>query len=112
VWCHLVFAVPVFALPLFWVLPLPQALAVYVTVSALSLGIAAVAMRALLAPPTTGPEAMRGRRARVETTDGRRHVVKLDDELWTAISRDPLDPGDRVEVVDVDGLVLRVRRAG
>ncbi|MBI2217696.1 MAG: NfeD family protein [Candidatus Rokubacteria bacterium] len=110
-WCHLVFALPLLALPVFWVLPLPQALAVYVPVSALALGTGVVAVRALVAPATTGPEAMRGRRARVATTDGRRHVVKVDDELWTASCRDALGPGDRVVIVDVEGLTLRVRRA-
>lgn len=64
----------------------------------------------VVTPATTGPEAMRGRRARVETSDGRRHAVKVDDKLWTAICRDALAPGDHVVIVDVEGLTLRVRR--
>jgi membrane protein implicated in regulation of membrane protease activity len=32
-------------------------------------------------------------------------------EIWTAIGEEPLEVGARIEVVDVDGLVVMVRRA-
>ena len=32
-------------------------------------------------------------------------------EFWNAVSDEPIDDGARIEVVHVDGLRLRVRRA-
>jgi membrane-bound serine protease (ClpP class) len=38
-------------------------------------------------------------------------TVLVRGEYWTAESDVPVEPGERVEVTGVDGLVLRVRRA-
>ena len=37
-------------------------------------------------------------------------TIEVHGELWTAVSDTPLQKNDRVEVVGIDGLVLRVRK--
>ncbi|RWC07871.1 MAG: nodulation protein NfeD [Mesorhizobium sp.] len=61
-------------------------------------------------PPRVGGEAMRG--LPVEILDwqgGEGHVLALG-ERWRAKAGEPMQPGDRVEVIDVSDLVLTVRR--
>jgi len=110
-WCHVVlFGMPLLGLPLFWLLPLPLALAVYAPLSAVSVGFGLIVMRALRAPVSTGAPALRGRWGRVVAVDGRAAMVRLDGdaELWQAASPGPLAPGQAVDVLDVDGLTLIV----
>lgn len=38
--------------------------------------------------------------------------VKVNDTVWRAVSDEPLEAGQHVEVVAVDGVTLRVRRPG
>lgn len=110
-WCHvLLYGFPVVGIALFWVLPFPVALGLYLPLAALSVGIGMVTVRALAAPLSTGAEGMRGREARVEAADGRSIVVKVDSELWNAVASEALAPGDRVVIVGVDRLRLTVRR--
>ncbi|MBI2156111.1 MAG: hypothetical protein HYU26_04265 [Candidatus Rokubacteria bacterium] len=110
-WCHLLFfGLPVLALPLIWLLPLPLALGVYVPLTALSVWSGLAAIRALQSPPRTGLEAMRGRVARVEVVEGGRIVVRVDNELWSAVAEETLLPGQPAIIVGIDGLTIRVRR--
>ena len=97
---------------LFAVLPFPAALAVYLPLSALSVGVGWITVQALCACPKTGAEALPGRVARVASIEQRTALVRVDGELWQAASRDGLAPGQRVEIVRVDGLRLLVRPLG
>jgi len=109
-WCHvLVFGFPVAGLGLFAVLPFPVALAVYLPLSVASAGVGWVSMRALFERPKTGAEALPGCVARVASVGERSALVRLEGELWDAVPRDGLTPGQRVEIVGVDGLHLLVR---
>jgi len=110
-WCHvLLFGMPVLGLPLFWIAPLPLALALYLPLSAVSIGLGMVVMRTLRSPVTTGVEALRGRSGHVVTVDGQSIMVRLDGdgELWQATSPKPLAARQAVDVVDIDGLTLIV----
>jgi membrane-bound serine protease (ClpP class) len=61
------------------------------------------------APSVSGREGLLGRQVTVRTTDGATGQVLLDGAWWTARSRGaPLQPGQRVRVVDLDGLDLIV----
>jgi membrane protein implicated in regulation of membrane protease activity len=64
--------------------------------------------------PTTGIEAMVGRRATAATPCRPRGQVRVLGELWTAVCESGADAGDEVEIVgvDADGLTLRVAPAG
>ena len=106
-WCHLLFfGLPVLALPLFWLLPLSLALGVYLPLTALSVWSGLAAIRALQSPPRT----MRGRVVRVEAVEGGRIVVRVDNELWSAVAEETLLPGQPAIIVGIDGLTIRVRR--
>lgn len=113
-WCHVVlFGLPVFGLLLFWMSSVPIALATCVPLSAFSLWLAVVVMRALRSPVSTGAEALPGRAGQVMTADGDDIIVQVDGELWRAKSDEPLAPQQPVDVLAIEGLTLTVspRRA-
>ena len=60
----------------------------------------------------TGPAHLLGSRAEVEVMRGDRAFVRLDGELWQALSDQPLAPHDTVTVDAIDGVVLRVSKDG
>jgi membrane-bound serine protease (ClpP class) len=60
----------------------------------------------------TGPAHLLGSTAEVEVMRGDRAFVRLDGELWQALSDQPLAPHDTVTVDAIDGVVLRVSKDG
>ena len=61
--------------------------------------------------PMIGGEAVRKREGVVDDWDGKEGWVIIEGERWRARSDKPLSPGDRVRVVEVDGLVVVVKQA-
>lgn len=61
--------------------------------------------------PMIGAEAIRRREGVVDDWNGKEGWVIVEGERWRARSDRPLSPGDRVKVVEIDGLVLVVRQA-
>jgi membrane-bound serine protease (ClpP class) len=61
--------------------------------------------------PLIGAEAIRKREGIVDDWDGREGWVIVEGERWRARSDKPLKKGDRVRVVEMDGLVLVVKQA-
>lgn len=61
--------------------------------------------------PMIGSEAIRRREGYVDDWNGKHGWVVVEGERWRATSNHPLSPGDRIKVIDVDGLVLVVRQA-
>lgn len=110
--CHLPLIVPVAGLLLFAVLPFPTALAIYAPVALLALAIGIPAVRAMYRPVTTGVEAMRGTEGIVLAAEGRSAAVRWEGEIWNCRAAEPLAAGDRVRIVEVEGLTAVVRRAG
>lgn len=78
------------------------------------LSILMFALRALKVPVSAGIESLIGKLGTARTAvGGSGGQVQLGSELWTAESIDTADPigkGDRVEVVEVKGLRLKVRK--
>jgi len=73
------------------------------------LGIVAAGLRARALPVVTGAAGLTGRRGVVVerlAPDGR---VRIGDELWNARADAAIDAGTAVEVVRIEGLVVRVR---
>ncbi|MBI1391453.1 MAG: nodulation protein NfeD [Alphaproteobacteria bacterium] len=60
--------------------------------------------------PLIGAEAIRRREGVVDHWDGKEGWVIVEGERWRARSDKPLQRGDRVRVLEVDGLVLVVRQ--
>jgi membrane-bound serine protease (ClpP class) len=59
---------------------------------------------------TTGAEGMAGRKGTAETALAPEGWVRVQGEMWRAVTDEPLAPGQPVEVVAMDGLRLRVRK--
>ncbi|NNL87516.1 MAG: hypothetical protein HKP25_00455 [Marinicaulis sp.] len=55
-------------------------------------------------------DAMNVHRASVTEWSGSEGMVNAGGELWRAMSKDDLAPGDHVEVASMKGLVLHVRK--
>ena len=70
-------------------------------------------VRAMLKRPVTGPESMVGRLAVARSALGPDGQVQVDGEIWRAVAEGGAIPaGEKVRVTAVDGLTLRVSRAG
>ncbi|MEZ5892731.1 MAG: nodulation protein NfeD [Parvularculaceae bacterium] len=61
--------------------------------------------------PMIGAEAIRRREGVVDDWSGKDGWVIIEGERWRARSDKPLRPGDKVKVVEIDGLVLVVKQA-
>lgn len=110
--CHLFLGLPLFALPVFWLLPLPVAAAVYGVTLALSLTVYGCAWKAMQAPRMNGTEALLRRRGRVVRVDEHRAMLLVGGELWAAEAPEQtLAPGDEVIIVGFDGLTLRAKES-
>ena len=82
--------------------------AIVATSLAFSLLVLRMLWRARRRPVQTGERGMLGERAMVlEWRNGRGRVLAAG-ERWQAIGDAPLEPGQRVRIVSIDGLVLRV----
>jgi membrane-bound serine protease (ClpP class) len=62
-------------------------------------------------PPLTGSESFVGRFATARTPIDGEGKVFINGEYWDASSAESIDEGERVKVVAVDGLKLRVEHA-
>ena len=84
-------------------------------IAAISLGIAlsavGAALRARKARSATGKESMIGGRAEVIDDFEGEGRVRAFGEVWQARGEEPLEKGDRVEIVGVDGVWVHVARA-
>jgi len=108
--CQVILMLPLLTLPIFWLAPGSFAAPVYgVILVALAL-MYFYAIHALGRAVCIGAEGTRHETGRVIAADGTRARVRVESEVWTAISQDLLCEGDFVRIENVDGLVLRVRR--
>lgn len=109
--CHIALALPILALPVFWLFPFDVAAPVYAVAFALSAAMYAMAIKSMHLPVVTGKEALLHATGVVERVDDGVPSVIIRGEHWTARSEgQPLQAGDRVEVLSIDGLTLQVRR--
>jgi membrane-bound serine protease (ClpP class) len=74
-----------------------------------SLFIVGMGMRAMRSRPLTGVEGMVGLIGIARTAVAPQGQLSVHGELWEAVSDHPLQPGDRAEVIKVEGLTLHVR---
>jgi membrane-bound serine protease (ClpP class) len=70
--------------------------------------VARLALRSRRRPVASGREELVGALGRVIEADGRDGWASVHGERWQVRARAPLDPGARVRVVSVRGLVLDV----
>jgi membrane-bound serine protease (ClpP class) len=72
------------------------------------LAIVSFAMRARRVPVVSGRDAMLREPAEAVESFERQGLVRVRGELWQAVTRTPLQAGQRLRIVDVQGLVLEV----
>lgn len=96
--------------PQFQRVSVPLVVGVGVFLGLLFLGILIFALRALREPISVGVESLVGKTGIAKIWSGAEGQVQLESELWSAESSDPLGKGDKVEVVEVKGLRLRVKK--
>ena len=87
-----------------------------ITILAIVIGIIGVviylAAKSQTKPKYNGNITMIGRTGRIIDVDGKngRYKIQIEDEIWDAVSDNVLFANDRVEVTEVDGLILKVKR--
>lgn len=92
-------------------IPLPFLIGLAIVSAGLLLAIGGFAVRARNRRVVSGREDLIGTIGTVTSTDAGGTYAHLHGESWRVDSPTPLAPGDRVRVVAIDGLVLRVESA-
>lgn len=109
--CHLLLiGLPLAGLSVFWFLPLPIALPVYLLIGAATAAFYWYLYKGNGGPVLTGAEEMKRAVGKVLATNGRLADVWVRSELWSAQYEGELRAGDLVQVVGMEGLRLRVRK--
>lgn len=108
--CHLILLMPVLALPVFWFLPLPQALLIYLVILLLSAWIYYYIIIAMRREVIVGPETLLHSHGKVVGVADGILRVRVQSENWNATSTEKLKKDETIEVLSVDGLTLRVRK--
>jgi membrane protein implicated in regulation of membrane protease activity len=111
--CHLLLSLPALALIVFLFLPWGEALLVYLPLALLSLAFYWLVFRTIRQPPRTGREEMQGAVARVvgvRDSSPPCYLVRYQGELWKAVSQQRLIPGEEVQILEPQGMLLVVER--
>jgi len=94
----------------FVLLPWQEALLVYLGVTVLAGGLYVLMWRDIGRPPSTGIEGMMGGVGTVFQLDRGKAKVFYHGEIWDAVSKEAITPGEEVEIVGFDEMKLFVRR--
>ena len=108
--CHLILFAPVLALPAFWLLPWNIALPIYGVVLVPTALVAWPVVAALRRPQLTGVEGMIGVRGEALTELNPQGLIRCQGEVWAATADEPIRNGERVRVLAVERLHVRVAR--
>jgi membrane-bound serine protease (ClpP class) len=84
--CHLIFFIPFFALPVFWVLPFNTALTIYLIICGICFFIYFKIFQAMRLKPWNGKEAMLGRTGLVVQDINPEGKIQYATEIWNAIT--------------------------
>ena len=92
-------------------LSLPVVAAATIMTAALFLLVLTMLLRSRRRPVVTGKEGLLGTEGETVAWDGGEGRVLVNGEIWRARAQRPLEKGDRVRVIDREGLVLVVEPA-
>ncbi|MBE0625756.1 MAG: hypothetical protein IH606_13190 [Burkholderiales bacterium] len=106
----LLIGLPLVGLSVFWFLPLPVALPMFLLIGAATAAFYWYLYKGNGRPVLTGAEEMKRAVGEVLATNGRLADVWVHSELWSARYEGELRAGDLVQVVGMEGLCLRVRK--
>ncbi len=111
--CHIILAIPVLALALFFFLPFRVALSIYLPVIAVSGFVYFKFIAAMRSKVQTGMEQMIGEEAVVTEDINPEGKVEIMDEIWRATAKGKrFQKGEKVRVGGVEGLLLIVEDFG
>jgi membrane-bound serine protease (ClpP class) len=79
--------------------------------SLLLLGIVSFAVRARRRPVVSGQEGLLRERAEAVEAFDHQGLVRVHGELWNAVTQTPVQAGQRLRIVRIDGLTLQVEPA-
>jgi membrane protein implicated in regulation of membrane protease activity len=103
---------PLIGIVVFWLLPLPPAILVYLIILLASGLMYWTIVRAMEKHSKYGVEGLIGAEARVVSKlgpdDDAQYMVRVRGELWSANSHDDLKPHETIKVLSVNGLTLEV----
>jgi membrane-bound ClpP family serine protease len=108
--CHILWLMPILALPLFWFLDFSVALPLYLGVLAISAAVQFLTVRSLKKPASSGMEAMRGDLAEVIEPLHPRGTVRYHNEYWSAEAREPIEVGEMARIIGNKGIRLLVEK--
>lgn len=107
---HLILLLPLIGLVVFWIAPLSIAIPVYLVILIAS-GLAYYSIiKSMRRPVVTGKEGLIGQTVEITDMSGHTGHVRIQGELWRAVSDDILHAGDKAVILDVEKLTLRVAR--
>lgn len=109
--CHLVLFMPLFALPVFWLLPWPLATAIYVCVLAISAWLYYVTIKLMHRPSKIGLHTLFDTDGTIIQARGLCGLARIGRELWKVESPTPLVEKQQVRVTGRRGFVLQVADA-
>jgi len=111
---YILMFLPLMAIPVFWFLPIIQAMAVYFVCLLLSAWMFWLMHKIHKLPVATGAENLINRDVKVISKSsfgvGTTYGVETEGELWTACTEDSVEVGDTVTIVAVKGTTLSVKR--
>ncbi|MBI4285386.1 MAG: hypothetical protein HY670_05755 [Chloroflexi bacterium] len=113
--CHLILAMPVLGVPLFWLLPLSYALPINLVILLLAVLLYWVVMKAMKQPVKDGFRSLVGHKvevvSRLAPHEPAQYLVRGRGELWSAYTSDIFQPGENARVVGVQGVGVVIKRA-
>jgi membrane-bound serine protease (ClpP class) len=84
--CHLIFFIPIFGLPVFWIFPFSIALPLYLFIVGISMLLYYKIFQAMRARVRNGQEAMLGKAAVVLKNIDPEGKIKYATEIWNAVA--------------------------
>ena len=107
--CHLILFLPVFAMPVFWVLPIGTALPLYLFILATSFLLYFKVFQAMHQEAQTGQEAMLKKKALVIEDINPEGKIQYAGEIWDATGKgETFLKGEQVVIREFSGLSLIV----
>jgi len=107
--CHLVLFLPVFTLPIFWFFPFPIALTIYLIILAVSLLLYFLIIKAMMAKPRVGKEAMLGKTGIVIQDIAPEGRIEYASEIWNAMTDNKIfSVGEKVVIRGFSGMNILV----
>ncbi|MFZ0456063.1 MAG: NfeD family protein [Ignavibacteriaceae bacterium] len=106
--CHVILALPVLGISVFWILPFQLALPIYIVILIISAAMYRAIMKSMMTPVKTGSEGLIGMVGNFLGFNSEEGIVRVHGEIWNASSPENLKPGEEIRVVDVNGLHLLV----